>query len=480
MASADFAAPGAMSSDAAAVARPRRITDLSGDMMYAIFVLLPMRVLLHVRCVDSTCRAAALRVMRSPEWHARFWSVDNLLRGSAPAASVRARLAAKPVELMWRNLWEVPTTTANSFWAWQLGNHWTAWDHLSRRACGLGYHCELDRKPLHNAIAHGAPDDVVLALVEGWQPPVKNVFLVPDGLLRLPLHLAARRPSSPKVVAALLHACPAAVRVRDDMGCLPLHCIALRGFAQQTFEDKMADLIARGHATETDLDAATDRIANGETEAAVLREWERFGLNDGSRELDRCEVARLLVAAWPGARNERAKNGDTPLRIAMGDGANEQMLTILTGETPCDVDAFGNPRSPVCGSNSRQTARKSSKHDYLSWKRRSATVRYILGGGTGAFPSSGFPEYDIEMDDAGRLVGVTPSVPPVLSAALVEDGINRLAEDDVVAEEDTTVAIVADYLRRSFRGMVVEESALKSILVNDMECEIEDSGLIIF
>ena len=158
---------------------------------------------------------------------------------------------------MWRNLWEVPTTTANSFWAWQLGNHWTAWDHLSRRACSLGYHCELDRTPLHNAIAHGAPDDVVLALVEGWQPPVKNVFLVPDGLLRLPLHLAARRPSSPKVVAALLHACPAAVRVRDDMGCLPLHCIALRGFAQQTFEDKMVDLIARGHATETDLDAAT-------------------------------------------------------------------------------------------------------------------------------------------------------------------------------------------------------------------------------
>ena len=53
-------------------------------------------------------------------------------------------------------------------------------------------------------------------------------------------------------------------------------------------------------------------------------------------------------------------------------------------------------------------------------------------------------------------------------------------DDDVVAEEDTTVAILADYLRRSFRGMVVEESALESILIESMECVIEDSGLIIF
>ena len=54
----------------------------------------------------------------------------------------------------------------------------------------------------------------------------------------------------------------------------------------------MADLVARGRATEADVDAATDRIANGETEAAILREWQPVSLKDGCRVVLKALVSR--------------------------------------------------------------------------------------------------------------------------------------------------------------------------------------------
>ena len=104
-------------------------------------------------------------------------------------------------------------------------------------------------------------------------------------------------------------------------------------------------------------------------------------------------------------------------------------------------------------------------------------MRYILGGGTGALPNTGFPDVDVEIDDTGRLVGVTPSTPAILTSDLVRHRLLGLLPGDH-HDETCTVAELADSLRRSHRGMVVEERALQSILVNDLDGPVIVDGVI--
>ena len=159
-------------------------------------------------------------------------------------------------------------------------------EHDSRMYTHRGYDdaegraCKLTGKPLKGIIGiHTMHDPHLRRVVEEYEgDPFARLHKLVDESGDTP-------PSDDDIVAA----------VQPILGIQAKALQLARGeedTAQQTFDTIMADLVARGRATEADVDAATDRIANGETEAAILREWQPVSLKDGCRVVLKALVSR--------------------------------------------------------------------------------------------------------------------------------------------------------------------------------------------
>jgi ankyrin repeat protein len=82
--------------------------------------------------------------------------------------------------------------------------------------------------PLHYACERRPPLEVVEALITTW-PESVTTRLQPGGAL--PLHTACTWQASVEVVEAICLAEPAACRIPDDLGNIPLHCAVFSGTA---------------------------------------------------------------------------------------------------------------------------------------------------------------------------------------------------------------------------------------------------------
>jgi hypothetical protein len=82
--------------------------------------------------------------------------------------------------------------------------------------------------PLHYACERRPPIDVVSALVAAW-PEAITTRLQPGGAL--PLHVASTWHAPENSVKLISQAEPAACRIPDDLGNIPLHCAAFSGAA---------------------------------------------------------------------------------------------------------------------------------------------------------------------------------------------------------------------------------------------------------
>lgn len=80
--------------------------------------------------------------------------------------------------------------------------------------------------PLHYACERRPPVEVVQALIAAW-PEAVTARLRPGGAL--PLHVACTWHASDSVVRVLTHAEPAACRIPDELGNIPLHCAVFAG-----------------------------------------------------------------------------------------------------------------------------------------------------------------------------------------------------------------------------------------------------------
>ena len=80
--------------------------------------------------------------------------------------------------------------------------------------------------PLHYACERRPPVEVVQALSTAW-PESVTARVLPGGAL--PLHVACTWHASDSVVRVLTHAEPAACRIPDDLGNIPLHCAVFAG-----------------------------------------------------------------------------------------------------------------------------------------------------------------------------------------------------------------------------------------------------------
>jgi len=102
--------------------------------------------------------------------------------------------------------------------------------------------------PLHYACERRPPLEVVEALIAAW-PEAVTTRLQPGGAL--PLHIVCTWNGSINAVTALTHAEPAACRIPDDLGNIPLHCAAFSGAVAPAIEVLLRtyakSVLARNH-----------------------------------------------------------------------------------------------------------------------------------------------------------------------------------------------------------------------------------------
>ena len=89
-----------------------------------------------------------------------------------------------------------------------------------------GYMATEGLTPLHYACERNPPLEAVEALIAAW-PEALTTRMQPGGAL--PLHTACTWNASAGIVAALCRAEPAACRIPDDLGNVPLHCACFSG-----------------------------------------------------------------------------------------------------------------------------------------------------------------------------------------------------------------------------------------------------------
>jgi len=87
--------------------------------------------------------------------------------------------------------------------------------------------------PLHYALERRPPIEVVEALIAAW-PESVSTRLQPGGAL--PLHIACTWHAAENVIAAVCRAEPAACRIPDDLGNIPLHCATFSGAQSSVVE----------------------------------------------------------------------------------------------------------------------------------------------------------------------------------------------------------------------------------------------------
>jgi len=102
--------------------------------------------------------------------------------------------------------------------------------------------------PLHYACERRPPLEVVEALIAAW-PEAVTTRLQPGGAL--PLHVACTWNGSLNAIVALTNAEPAACRIPDDLGNIPLHCAAFSGAEAPVVEALLKtypkSVLARNH-----------------------------------------------------------------------------------------------------------------------------------------------------------------------------------------------------------------------------------------
>ena len=102
--------------------------------------------------------------------------------------------------------------------------------------------------PLHYACERRPPLEVVDALIAAW-PEAITTRLQPGGAL--PLHVACTWHASESTVRAITQAEPAACRIPDDLGNIPLHCAVFSGAEVQVVDMLLriypTSVLARNH-----------------------------------------------------------------------------------------------------------------------------------------------------------------------------------------------------------------------------------------
>ena len=192
------------------------LSALSGDCLFLSLCALDPASLLAARAVCVSWRHAAVMVLRSPGWQADNLTARQLVLADAPAAALRLRMAARPREVVERQLylWETDPDTEEEDEGADVDYLHVLW---------------LAVKGPDMAPPTGV--DNVQAILD--MAPHAAQLLGPDG--DLPLHRAVRAHTclgEPNawylpMVSLLIGSYGAAVIAHDEDGATPLHHAAM-------------------------------------------------------------------------------------------------------------------------------------------------------------------------------------------------------------------------------------------------------------